>query len=206
VWRKVCHPTRFAIPARSAAGWRYRFSTMAGLDSGFADGDILSWLADAGESSQLPPQALVGLDNPVIAAAVDWLQSDYETPGTRTAGRTPRCGQPAELALLPVVPSPPLKHPPPARQGWRRESVNPPCSVQSPGSIPGTHADNWSILTSPRVPIRWILRRGEFYRWTKCQAINDGDLDQPALVINPHLRLCRAYVETHLFQDAIQRT
>jgi hypothetical protein len=36
---------------------------------------ILSWLADARGVPQTSTRALVGLDNPVIAAAVDWLQS-----------------------------------------------------------------------------------------------------------------------------------
>ena len=58
---------------------------------------ILSWLADAHGVINSSTQPLVGLDNPVIAAAVDWLQSslaiEQSKAGEQAAAARP---QPAE--------------------------------------------------------------------------------------------------------------
>lgn len=54
---------------------------------------ILSWLADAHQVLNASAQPLVGLDNPVIAAAVDWLQSslaiEQGKAGIETAAAIP---------------------------------------------------------------------------------------------------------------------
>jgi len=54
---------------------------------------ILSWLADAHKVMSASTQPLVGLDNPVIAAAVDWLQSsltiEQGKAGIETAAANP---------------------------------------------------------------------------------------------------------------------
>jgi hypothetical protein len=54
---------------------------------------ILSWLADAQKVISASTQPLVGLDNPVIAAAVDWLQSslaiEQGKAGMETAAARP---------------------------------------------------------------------------------------------------------------------
>jgi hypothetical protein len=61
---------------------------------------ILSWLADAHKVISVSAQPLVGLDNPVIAAAVDWLQSslaiEQGKAGIQTVAASPL--QPAEGA------------------------------------------------------------------------------------------------------------
>lgn len=54
---------------------------------------ILSWLADAHKVISVSAQPLVGLDNPVISAAVDWLQSslaiEQGKAGVETAAAAP---------------------------------------------------------------------------------------------------------------------
>jgi hypothetical protein len=57
---------------------------------------ILSWLADAHGVIGASSQPLVGLDNPVISAAVDWLQSSLSIEQSKTGTSTP--AQPAEGA------------------------------------------------------------------------------------------------------------
>jgi hypothetical protein len=47
---------------------------------------ILSWLADAHEVINNSTQPLVGLDNPVISAAVDWLQASLAIEQSKAAG------------------------------------------------------------------------------------------------------------------------
>jgi len=50
---------------------------------------ILSWLADAHAVFNASTQPLVGLDNPVIGAAVDWLQSSLAIEQNKAAEQTP---------------------------------------------------------------------------------------------------------------------
>jgi hypothetical protein len=50
---------------------------------------ILSWLADARAVIAPSTQPLVGLDNPVIAAAVDWLQSSLAIEQSKAGSQTP---------------------------------------------------------------------------------------------------------------------
>jgi hypothetical protein len=50
---------------------------------------ILSWLADAQRVINTSTQPLVGLDNPVIAAAVDWLQSSLAIEQSKTGAQGP---------------------------------------------------------------------------------------------------------------------
>jgi hypothetical protein len=53
---------------------------------------ILSWLADAHAAINTSTQPLLGLDNPVIAAAVDWLQSSLTIEQNKTGASTPAAG------------------------------------------------------------------------------------------------------------------
>jgi hypothetical protein len=55
---------------------------------------ILSWLADARGALDTSTQPLVGLDNPVIAAAVDWLQSSLAIEQSKTGLQTPAASAP----------------------------------------------------------------------------------------------------------------
>lgn len=75
-----------------------RYGTAAGDPARFvvrgrAGLTILSWLADAHKLMNASAQPLVGLDNPVIAAAVDWLQSslaiEQGKAGIETAAASP---------------------------------------------------------------------------------------------------------------------
>lgn len=61
---------------------------------------ILLWLADAHGVINASAQPLVGLDNPVIAAAVDWLQSSLTIEQSKAAAQAPAAGaaHPAEGA------------------------------------------------------------------------------------------------------------
>ena len=59
---------------------------------------ILSWLADAHAVINASTQPLVGLDNPVIAAAVDWLQSSLTIEQSKAAAPTPPSSPPAHAA------------------------------------------------------------------------------------------------------------
>jgi hypothetical protein len=61
---------------------------------------ILSWLADAHGVIGASSQPLVGLDNPVISAAVDWLQSSLSIEQSKAGAPTPAppSTQPAEGA------------------------------------------------------------------------------------------------------------
>lgn len=56
---------------------------------------ILSWLADAHGVIQNSTQPLVGLDNPVIAAAVDWLQSSLAIEQSKAGAQAPVAVSPA---------------------------------------------------------------------------------------------------------------
>jgi hypothetical protein len=55
---------------------------------------ILSWLADAHGVIETSTQPLVGLDNPVIAAAVDWLQSSLTIEQSKAGAPTPAASPP----------------------------------------------------------------------------------------------------------------
>ncbi len=55
---------------------------------------ILSWLADARGILATSTQPLVGLDNPVIAAAVDWLQSSLAIEQSKADSQTPAASPP----------------------------------------------------------------------------------------------------------------
>lgn len=55
---------------------------------------ILSWLADAHGLINTSTQPLVGLDNPVIAAAVDWLQSSLAIEQSKAVAPTPAASPP----------------------------------------------------------------------------------------------------------------
>jgi hypothetical protein len=55
---------------------------------------ILSWLADAHQVINASVQPLVGLDNPVISAAVDWLQSSLAIEQSKTLAPPPAAGPP----------------------------------------------------------------------------------------------------------------
>jgi hypothetical protein len=57
---------------------------------------ILSWLADAHAVIDASTQPLVGLDNPVIPAAVDWLQSSLTIEQSKAAA--PAANTPAHAA------------------------------------------------------------------------------------------------------------
>jgi hypothetical protein len=59
---------------------------------------ILSWLADAHGVLNSSTQPLVGLDNPVIAAAVDWLQSSLAIEQSQAGEQAPAASptRPAE--------------------------------------------------------------------------------------------------------------
>jgi hypothetical protein len=61
---------------------------------------ILSWLADAHGVINSSSQPLVGLDNPVIAAAVDWLQSSLAIEQSKAGAQAPASSplQPTEGA------------------------------------------------------------------------------------------------------------
>jgi hypothetical protein len=75
-----------------------RYGTPAGDPASFvvrgkAGLTILSWLADAHKVINASTQPLVGVDNPVVAAAVDWLQSslaiEQGKAGIETAAASP---------------------------------------------------------------------------------------------------------------------
>ena len=55
---------------------------------------ILTWLADAREVISTSTKPLVGLDNPVIAAAVDWLQSSLAIEQNKAGEQTPTASPP----------------------------------------------------------------------------------------------------------------
>jgi len=55
---------------------------------------ILSWLADARGLLATSTQPLVGLDNPVIAAAVDWLQSSLAIEQSKADSQAPAASPP----------------------------------------------------------------------------------------------------------------
>jgi hypothetical protein len=61
---------------------------------GHAGLTVLSWLADAHEVINTSTQPLVGLDNPVIAAAVDWLQSSLEIEQSKAVAQKPAVSPP----------------------------------------------------------------------------------------------------------------
>jgi len=98
-----------AIDAWGAIGGIDRLAGIQAADPGRyarrgkAGMTVLSWLADAGELLDQPAQPLVGLDHPVIGAAVDWLQASLSigeatspSPPTPTYGPvpTPASGSP----------------------------------------------------------------------------------------------------------------
>lgn len=70
----------------------HRYASATTVDSvslverGKAGATILSWLADAHAVINSSLQPLVGLDNPVIAAAVDWLQSSLAIEQGKSTG------------------------------------------------------------------------------------------------------------------------
>jgi len=83
----------------------HRYGAAAGDPSSFvvrgkAGLTILSWLADAHGVISTSTQPLVGLDNPVIAAAVDWLQSSLAIEQSKAVAETSASSppQPAEGA------------------------------------------------------------------------------------------------------------
>jgi hypothetical protein len=62
---------------------------VAFVSRGKAGLTILSWLADAHAVMNASTQPLVGLDNPVIAAAVDWLQSSLTIEQSKAVAPPP---------------------------------------------------------------------------------------------------------------------
>jgi hypothetical protein len=86
VWMTVSSiMRRYGMPAPDPVSFVVR---------GKAGMTILSWLADAHAVINNSTQPLVGLDNPVISAAVDWLQSSLAIEQSKTNAPTPAPGPP----------------------------------------------------------------------------------------------------------------
>jgi hypothetical protein len=71
---------RYGTPAKDPTSFVVR---------GKAGMTILSWLADAHAVIKNSTRPLVGLDNPVISAAVDWLQSSLAIEQSKAASPAP---------------------------------------------------------------------------------------------------------------------
>jgi hypothetical protein len=76
---------RYGVPGKDPASFVVRGK--AGLT-------ILAWLADAHSVMNSSTQPLVGLDNPVISAAVDWLQSSLAIEQSKAAEQAPPANSP----------------------------------------------------------------------------------------------------------------
>jgi hypothetical protein len=88
----------------TVSGILHRYGTPTTVDSpslverGKAGATILSWLADARTAIDSSAEPLVGLDNPVIAAAVDWLQSSLAIEQGKSGGAPSLAGSPGQVA------------------------------------------------------------------------------------------------------------
>ena len=86
VWMTVSSiMRRYGTPAKDSASF---------VDRGKAGMTVLSWLANAHAVIKNSTRPLVGLDNPVIAAAVDWLQSSLAIEQSKAASPAPAPGPP----------------------------------------------------------------------------------------------------------------
>jgi hypothetical protein len=86
VWMTVSSiMRRYGTPAKESTSFVVR---------GKAGMTILTWLADADVIIKNSTRPLVGLDNPVISAAVDWLQSSLAIEQSNAASPAPEPGPP----------------------------------------------------------------------------------------------------------------
>lgn len=94
IWQTVASILqRYGTPGRDPTAYVIRGK--AGLT-------LLAWLSDVHAVSSATPQPLVGLDHPVIGAAVDWLQSSLTIEQNKAADKHPQPSQPGSSAPQPV--------------------------------------------------------------------------------------------------------